>query len=255
MASDVRTVTPEPAAAAPSPASQPGGRGTVTELPQTTTQKTIAQRMSESRAQVPEFTLEAEIAMDGAAGLRDDLRAGGIEPLPSFNDLVVRAVALALRDHPGLNASFEPGRVLRFGRVNVGVAVDAGDALLVPVVHDADRLSRRDRRRVGAPRRDGRARGASAPDDLADGTFTVSNLGMFGIRRFHAVINQPQAAILAVGAVAPRAVVAPGGGLVAQRTMDVALSCDHRVVYGAEAARFLARVRELLEHPTLLMVS
>ncbi len=104
MASDVRTVTPEPAAAAPSPAQQPGGRGTVTELPQTTTQKTIAQRMSDSRAQVPEFTLEAEIDMDGAARLREDLRAGGVEPLPSFNDLVVRAAALALRDHPGLNA-------------------------------------------------------------------------------------------------------------------------------------------------------
>jgi len=252
---DVRTATPEPAAAAPSPASQPGGRGTVTELTLTTTQKTIAQRMSDSRAQVPEFTLEAEIAMDGAARLREDLRAGGVEPLPSFNDLVVRSVALALRDYPGLNASFEPGRVLRFGRVNVGVAVDAGDALLVPVVHDADRLSLVEIAAESA-RLAERARTRSlAPDDLADGTFTVSNLGMFGIRRFQAVINQPQAAILAVGAVAPRAVVAPDGGLVAQRTMDVSLSCDHRVVYGAEAARFLARVRELLEHPTLLMVS
>jgi pyruvate dehydrogenase E2 component (dihydrolipoamide acetyltransferase) len=248
-----RDVTLAPLDDAAVPAS--GGRGSVTELAQTTTQRTIAQRMSDSRAQVPEFTLEAEIAMEGAARLREDLRAGGIDPLPSFNDLVVRAAALALREFPALNASYEPGRILRYERVNVGIAVDAGDALLVPVVSDADRRSvveiAGETRRLAERARERRL----TAEELADGTFTVSNLGMFGVRRFHAVINQPQAAILAVGAVAQRPVVAPGGSLAAAPAMDVTLSCDHRVVYGAEAARFLARLRELLEHPTLLVVS
>jgi pyruvate dehydrogenase E2 component (dihydrolipoyllysine-residue acetyltransferase) len=251
VASDVEAATP--AGAAPA-VSDGDPRGAMSAVSQTATQKTIAQRMSDSRAEIPDFTLEAEIDMEGAARLREDLRAGGVEPLPSFNDLVVRAVALALREFPALNAAYEPGRVLRFARINVGVAVDAGDALLVPVVRDADRRPLTEIAAESA-RLAERARTRSlGPDDLAGGTFTVSNLGMFGIRRFHAVIDRPQAAILAVGSVAPRPVVAADGSLVARRTMDVALSCDHRVVYGAEAARFLARVRELLEHPTLLLL-
>jgi pyruvate dehydrogenase E2 component (dihydrolipoamide acetyltransferase) len=185
--------------------------------------------------------------------LREDLRAGGFDPLPSYNDLVVRAVALALRDFPKLNAAYEPGRTLHFGRVNIGVAVAAADALVVPTVRDADTKSIIEiaaETRALAERV--RERTVST-EDLADGTFTVSNLGMFGVRRFTAVINPPQVAILAVGEVAERPVVVDGA-LTAGVTMEVALSCDHRVVYGADAARFLARLRELLEHPTLLIV-
>jgi pyruvate dehydrogenase E2 component (dihydrolipoamide acetyltransferase) len=230
------------------------GRGAVTELALSATQRTIAQRLAESRASVPDFTLEAEIRMDAAARLRGDLKAAGREPVPSFNDLVVRAAALALRDFPALNASYEPGKALRFGRVNVGIAVDAGDALLVPTIHDADRKSvfelAAEGRRLAEKARN---RGLT-PADLADGTFTVSNLGMFGVRRFHAVINQPQAAILAVGEVARRPVVDDAGAVVAATTMDVALSVDHRIVYGAEAGRYLRRLRELLEHPILLVL-
>ena len=210
--------------------------------------------MAESRAEIPEFTLEAEIDMDAAARLRDDLREAGHEPLPSFNDLVVRAAALALREFPGLNASYEDGVVRRYGRVNVGIAVATDDALLVPTIFDADMKSvvelAAESRRLAEKVRDR----SIALDDLADGTFTVSNLGMFGVRRFTAVINHPQVAILAVGEVAPRPAVGTDGGLVVRRLMDVALSCDHRVVYGAEAARFLQRLRELLEHPTQLVV-
>jgi pyruvate dehydrogenase E2 component (dihydrolipoamide acetyltransferase) len=253
VGADVRALAGSAVASPPEPSAPAGGRGTATELPLTATQKTIARRMAESRAQIPDFTLQVEIAMHEAARLRQDLRAAGTDPLPSHNDLVVRAAALALRDFPALNASYaEEGKAVRHGRINVGIAVATDDALLVPTIHDADRKSvgeiAAESRRLAERARDR----SLTPDDLADGTFTVSNLGMFGIRRFNAVINPPQVAILAVGEVAERPVVV-GGVVVARRTMEVSLSCDHRVVYGAEGARFLTRLRDLLEHPTQLV--
>jgi pyruvate dehydrogenase E2 component (dihydrolipoamide acetyltransferase) len=132
---DVRRAAP-PGESAP-PAEE--GRGRVTEHVHTATQRTIAQRMSQSRSSIPEFTLETEVLMDGAARLREDLRAGGVDPLPSYNDLVVRAAALALREVPALNASYSDGKTLRFGRINVGIAVATDDALIVPTLYDADR--------------------------------------------------------------------------------------------------------------------
>lgn len=227
--------------------------GETVEVELTTTQQTIARRMVASRSSIPEFTLELEIGVEAALRLRADLRAEGFERVPSLNDLVIRAVALALRAFPALNATYEEGKVLRHRRVSVGMAVATDDALFVPAIRDTDRksifeIAAETRRLAGRARRR-----ALSSDDLAGGTFTVSNLGMFGIRRFNAVINHPQAAILAVGAAESRAVVEEGR-VVARETMEVALSCDHRVVYGAEAARFLARVRELLERPTLLVV-
>ena len=224
-----------------------------TEVALTPTQRTIAQRMSASRAEIPEFTLEAEIDMEAAAQMRDELRELGREPLPSFNDLVVKATALALRRHPALNASYAGDRVLRFDRVNVGIAVATEDALYVPTISDADRLSVFE---IAGLARDlvGRVGdGTIGLDDLRDGTFTVSNLGMFGVRRFQAVINPPQAAILAVGEVARRPAVAENGEIVARLEMDVVLSCDHRVVYGAEAARFLQTLKSFLERPVALV--
>jgi pyruvate dehydrogenase E2 component (dihydrolipoamide acetyltransferase) len=248
---DVRAATGN---GSPTVAAAQGGRGEVRVIELTATQRTIARRMSESRTEIPEFTLEAEIDMEPAARMRDDLRESGTEPLPSFNDFVVRAAALALREFPGLNSSYENGTVSRYGRVNVGIAVATDDALLVPTIFDADEKTvfelAAESRRLAEKVRD-RSIGR---DDLADGTFTVSNLGMFGVRRFTAVINHPQAAILAVGEVALRPTVGEGGSLVAGRLMDVALSCDHRAVYGADAARFLQRLRTLLEHPVLLVI-
>ena len=259
--SDVRAATPAAAAAAPAapvPAAAPApagsGRGAVVEVAHTATQRTIAARMSESRSEIPEFTLEAEFRMSAAAALRSQLKASGRVVVPSYNDLIVRAVALALRDFPSLNASSAAGKVLRYERINVGVAIDAGDALLVATIHDTDRKSifeiAAESRRLAER---GRARSLSA-DELADGTFTVSNLGMFGIRRFQAVINYPQVAILAVGEVAPHPFAEPSGAVSARTTVDVSLSVDHRAVYGAEAARFLQRLRELLENPIELVV-
>ncbi len=246
---DVRSAATNGARAAAT--SDAGGRGTATVLAPTATQRTIARRMSESRSEVPDFTLETEIDMSAAAQLRAELGATS-PPAPSFNDLLVRAVGLCLRELPALNASFVDGAVTRFSRVNVGIAVATDDALLVPTIFDADAKSvaeiAAESRRLAERVRSGSIDLA----ELADGTITISNLGMFGIRRFQAVINAPQAAILAVGEVAPRPAVGADGGLVVRPTMDVSLSCDHRVVYGADAARFLQRLRDLLEHPSPL---
>jgi pyruvate dehydrogenase E2 component (dihydrolipoyllysine-residue acetyltransferase) len=240
------------AAAGPAPRTL-DGRGDAHEVVHTPTQRTIAERMSTSRSTVPDFTVEAEVDMSGVVRLRDDLRFGDAKPLPSFNDFVVRAVALALRERPVLNASYADGRTVRFARVNVGIAVALDDALIVPTIYDADRKSLGEIAVESRRLADAARSRLLSPDEVANGTFTVSNLGMFGVRRFNAVINQPQAAILAVGEVAERPVVADGR-LGVGTTMELALSCDHRVVYGAGAATFLRRVRELLEHPTLLVV-
>ncbi len=210
--------------------------------------------MAASRASIPEFTVEAEIDMDSAARLREELRSAGADPVPSFNDLLIRAVALALRAFPALNATYENDRPVRHSRVNVGFAVDAGDALIVPTVYDADTKSVPELARETRELAEGARSRTLSPAQLGDGTFTVSNLGMLGVRRFNAVINPPQAAILAVGEVAERAVVRDGA-VVPRPVMDASLSCDHRVVYGAEAARFLAEVRRLLEHPSLLLMA
>jgi pyruvate dehydrogenase E2 component (dihydrolipoamide acetyltransferase) len=225
------------------------------EVELTPTQRRIAQRMTESRAQIPEFTLEAEVDMEPAAGLREELRALGREPLPSFNDLVVKAVALSLGKHPALNSSWADGRIRRHARINVGIAVATDDALFVPTVPDADALPVFELAALSSTLIEKVMAGAITPAELRDGTFTVSNLGMFGVRRFHAVIYPPQAAILAVGEVARRPVVAGDGSIVARHRMDVALSCDHRVVYGAEAARFLQTLTTLLERPVALVAA
>jgi pyruvate dehydrogenase E2 component (dihydrolipoamide acetyltransferase) len=246
---------PEAAPAAapePTPAAAPAGANDVELTP---TQRTIAQRMTESRAQIPEFTLEAEIDMEALAELRDELRDLGREPLPSFNDLVVKAAAISLRKHPAVNSSWADGRIRPSERVNVGIAVATDDALYVPTLFDADTLSvfeiaAQARAQIGKV-----MNGSIAPDELRDGTFTVSNLGMFGVRRFQAVINPPQAAILAVGEVARRPAVDAAGAIVARHQMDVALSCDHRVVYGAEAARFLQSLKNLLERTVALVAA
>jgi pyruvate dehydrogenase E2 component (dihydrolipoamide acetyltransferase) len=225
------------------------------EIELTPTQRTIAQRMTESRAQIPEFTLEAEIDMEAAAEAREELRTLGREPLPSFNDLVVKAVALSLRKHPGLNSSWAGGRIRRHDRVNVGIAVATDEALYVPTLPDADTLPIFELAGLARSLIKKVLGGTIAPEELRDGTFTVSNLGMFGVRRFHAVINPPQAAILAVGEVSRRPVVGEDGEIVARHRMDVALSCDHRVVYGAEAARFLQTLTTLLERPVALVAA
>ena len=216
-------------------------------------QSTIARRMSESKATAPHFYLEAEIDMSRAVEARARLKAsaGESEVVPSFNDMIVKACALALREHPRANGAYRDGRFELYSRVNVGVAVAAQDALVVPTVFDADRKGLRqiasDSRALAQRVREG----AITPPELSGGTFTVSNLGMYGIDNFSAVINTPQAAILAVGAIKERPVVRDGE-IVPAQMLGVTLACDHRILYGAPAAEFLARVRALLEEPLSL---
>jgi pyruvate dehydrogenase E2 component (dihydrolipoamide acetyltransferase) len=246
-ASPARAAEPPAPQAAAEPAGTAKGQVETRELSRT--QQVIARRMAEAKATIPEFTLTAEIDMTRAAAMRaelGELASGG--PAPSFNDMIVKACALALREHPRANGAYRDGRFELFSRVNVGIAVAADDALVVPTIFDADRKSLGE---IAATARELADRVRSqeiTPPELSGATFTVSNLGMFGVTSFTAVINPPQAAILAAGAVRETPVVRDGA-VVPGRLMSVTLACDHRILYGADAARFLSRVRELLEQP------
>ncbi len=216
-------------------------------------QALIARRMVEAKSSVPEFGVQTEVAMDAVVALRAQVRDQAEEGdvAPSLNDFIVKAAALALRAHPRANSSYVDGDFVHHGRVNVGVAVAASDALIVPTVFDADEKSlgeiARTVRRLAEDARDGRVR----PEDLAGGTFTVSNLGMFGMTAIAPVINPPQAAILGVGSL--REVLARvDGRIVDRQVMTLTLTCDHRILYGADAARLLSQIRSLLEAPLRL---
>ena len=236
------------------PAAAPGvsGRGETTVEELTRLQQTIARRMAESKATAPEFVLTCEVDMEAAVAFRKQLKAAaGEDPAPSFNDFVVKASALALTEFPRANGAYRDGKFELYSRVNVGIAVAGQDALIVPTIFDADakslgRIAREARTLAGRVRE-----GKVTPPELSAGTFSVSNLGMFGIKRFTAVINPPQAAILAVGEMTPRP-VAHDGEVVVRPIMELTLSCDHRILYGADAAQFLGRIRERLENPLSL---
>jgi pyruvate dehydrogenase E2 component (dihydrolipoamide acetyltransferase) len=226
-------------------------KGETTTVELTRTQQTIARRMAESKATIPDFALQVEVDMEDCVKLRSELKRLSQSEAPTYNDMVVKASALALREHPHANGTYRDGHLQLHSRVNVGVAVAADDALVVPTVFDAEEKSlgeiARETRALAARVRDG----TITPPELGGGTFTVSNLGMYGVRSFTAIINPPQSAILSVGTLEPRAVVRDGE-LVARNTMILTLACDHRILYGANAAQFLARVRELLEAPSSL---
>ena len=240
-----------PSAATAGDASAAKGEVTVIEL--TRTQALIARRMASAKATIPEFQVTIEVQADPALELREQLR-NTASPLPSVNDLIVRACALALRSHPNVNAAYVDGHFERYSRINIGVAVASEGTLVVPTVFDADVKSlveiATQTRQLATQVRDGTV----APADLSGGTFTVSNLGMLGVARFTAVINPPQAAILAIGAASPRPVVAEDGSIAVRRVMEMTLSADHRIVYGADAAEFLQSVRKRLERPAVLLL-
>jgi pyruvate dehydrogenase E2 component (dihydrolipoamide acetyltransferase) len=256
-----RTETQPPPAGSPEVATGPAAetvspetaKGQVSFEDLSKLQSTISRRMAESKATAPHFYLEAEVDMSRLVAARAQIKAGAKEGdvVPSFNDMVVKACALALREHPRANGAYRDGRFELYSRVNVGVAVAARDALVVPTVFDADQKNLRqiatDSRGLAQRVRDGQI----TPPELSGATFTVSNLGMFGIDSFAAVINPPQAAILAVGAIAERPVVREGS-IGTAHLMRVNLACDHRILYGAPAAEFLARIRALLEEPLAL---
>jgi len=253
-----------PSSAAPAPSTQPEGAGAAPSAGGTAKgevqtrdpnklQQTIARRMAESKATAPHFYLTIEIEMGKAVEARAGFKAAAQEGdvVPSFNDMIVKACAIALREFPKANGAYRDGRFELYSRVNVGVAVAASEALVVPTVFDADRKGLRqiaaDTRALAAKVRDG----SVTPPELSGGTFTVSNLGMFGIEEFGAVINMGQAAILAVGAIREAPTVRDGE-IVPGQLMKATLACDHRILYGAEGAEFLARVKQLLEQPVSL---
>jgi pyruvate dehydrogenase E2 component (dihydrolipoamide acetyltransferase) len=233
--------------------SQETAKGRTTYQDLTKLQQVVSRRMSESKATAPHFYLQTEIDMSACVEARAHIKgmSGEGDVVPSFNDMVVKACALALRSFPLANGAYKDGRFELYSRVNVGVAVAAQDALVVPTVFDADTKGLReiatDARTLAGKVRDG----SITPPELSGGTFTVSNLGMYGVTNFSAVINAPQAAILAVGAITEKPVVRDGEITVAS-ILGVTLACDHRILYGAPAAEFLARIRALLEEPLSL---
>ena len=210
--------------------------------------------MAESKATIPDFTLHAEAEMEQAVVLREQLRKAGRpgDVVPSYNDLVVKACGLALREHPRANAAYRDGAFELYERVNVGIAVAAEDTLILPTLFDADRKSLIEIAREARTLADRVRQRVLTPAELSGATFTVSNLGTHGVASFAAIINPPQAAILAVGELREEPVVRHGQ-IVPGSRMSLVLTCDHRILYGAPAAQFLARVRQLLEQPVNLL--
>jgi pyruvate dehydrogenase E2 component (dihydrolipoamide acetyltransferase) len=241
----------EPAAAQPAPTAGGGAKGDATVQEPTRLQRTVSRRMAESKATVPDFSLELDVDMTLCIELRDRLK-DQTDRVPSYNDMVVKAAALALRDHPRVNGAYRDGKFESYSRVNVGFAVAAQDALVVPVVHDADQKSLGEISRQALALIERVRAGEITPPELSGGTFSVTNLGMYGIERFTAIVNPPQAAILSVGALMKKPAVDDRGRVVARDQMTLTLICDHRILYGADGAQFLAQVRELLEQPLSL---
>ncbi|MER2563558.1 MAG: dihydrolipoamide acetyltransferase family protein [Myxococcaceae bacterium] len=236
--------------AAPIFARATGVRQPPTNLPVTTMRKVIAQRLTEVKPGVPHFYLTVELEMDQALKLREEAKAKELKL--SVNDIIVKAVGVAVRRFPRVNQVFAGDVIQQLQNVDVGVAVAIEDGLITPIVKDADQKGLAE---IAAEVRDLAERAkkkALKPDEYTGGSITVSNLGMFGIDSFIAVINPPQASILAVGKVEPKVVVRDGQ-MVIRQMMSMTFSGDHRVVDGAVGAQFLQVVRELIEHPMRLL--
>jgi pyruvate dehydrogenase E2 component (dihydrolipoamide acetyltransferase) len=215
--------------------------------------KTIAKRLTESKQTVPHFYVTMEVDMAAAAQFREQLNALEKDrPQISYNDLIIKACAIALRKFPAVNSQFTGDGILQPEGIHVGVAVGLEEGLVVPVVRDADQKSLTAIAGELAPLIERARAGKLQPAEYSGGTFSISNMGMFGVRNFIAVINPPESAILAVGAVQQRPVV-KDGQLAAGTVMEVTLSADHRAVDGAVAAQFLREVKRLLEQPLLLV--
>jgi pyruvate dehydrogenase E2 component (dihydrolipoamide acetyltransferase) len=251
-----------PTAAPPAPAAPPLAPVSAGDLlapearPLSMMRKAIARRLTESKREVPHFYLTIDVDADPLHQLREqiNLDLASPEQKVSFNDLIVKASAIALRRVPECNASFTAEAILVHRRVDISVAVAVAEGLVTPVVRDADRKGVL---AISAEVRElaGRAKAKKLkPEEMANGTFSISNLGMFGIDTFAAVINPPEGAILAVGQVRREPVV-KGEAVVPGRRLAVTLSCDHRVVDGAVGAAFLKELRRLLEHPTQILVA
>ncbi|HKY98066.1 MAG TPA: pyruvate dehydrogenase complex dihydrolipoamide acetyltransferase [Gemmatimonadaceae bacterium] len=261
---DIETAQARPAAAQAQPAAAQAQKkeapkrfitrdGDYQDIPLSQIRKTIARRLAESIGPVPTFYLTAEFDAEKASSLRNELKEFGDDYKISFNDIVIKAVANALSEHPEANAHWNSDHIRYFNRVHIGVAVAIEDGLITPVVFDADRktisqISAEVKQLAGLARNR-----RLTPEQYTGSTFSVSNLGMFGIDQFTAIINPPEAGILAIGGVEAKPVVIDGEIQVRQR-MRVTMSCDHRVIDGATGAKFLQTVKQFFENPLLLMV-
>jgi len=227
--------------------------GDYKDVPLTQIRKTIARRLSESNGPIPTFFLTAEFDTTRAGEMRNQLKDMGENYKASFNDIVIKAVALALTEHPEVNAHWLNDAIRQFNRVHVAMAVAVEDGLITPVLFDADRMTLWE---ISAKAHDlaKRARERKLlPEEYTGSTFSVSNLGMFGIDQFTAIINPPEAGILAIGGVEEKPVVVDGQLEVRSR-MRVTMSCDHRVIDGATGAKFLQTVRQYIENPLSLII-
>jgi pyruvate dehydrogenase E2 component (dihydrolipoamide acetyltransferase) len=220
--------------------------------PLTQIRKTIARRLSESIGPIPTFYLTAEIDLSRASELRDAMLATGEEFKVSFNDIILKATATALAQHPEVNAHWLGDKIRYHNRVHLGMAVATDDGLIVPVIFDADQ------KRMSEISAEAKALAKKArerklkPEEYTGSTFSVSNLGMFGIDQFTAIINPPEVAILAIGAVEEKPIVVDDE-IVVQKRLRITMSCDHRVVDGAVGAKFLQTLRRMLENPLMLV--
>ncbi|MHB1326934.1 MAG: pyruvate dehydrogenase complex dihydrolipoamide acetyltransferase [Gemmatimonadales bacterium] len=253
---DVDGAAATPAAAAPArslrQADKPAGPP-FTDVPLSQIRKAIAKRLVQSIGPIPTFYLTSEIDMERAADLRDQLKgAYGDSAKVSFNDLVIRATALALRAHPAVNAWWQDDHIRQWNEIHIGMAVAIPDGLITPIIRNADGKSLLE---IGAEAKElaGRARARKLqPDEYTGATFSISNLGMFDIEHFTAVINPPEAGILAIGTIATIPAVVDGA-VVPRKRMRITMSCDHRVIDGATGAEFLKTLKQLLENPVALV--
>jgi pyruvate dehydrogenase E2 component (dihydrolipoamide acetyltransferase) len=248
------TAAPKPVTAAPAPTIAAPHK----KIPNSSMRKIIAKRLTESKQTVPHFYLTSNIEIDALLKLRAELNAKSTKDGPgafklSVNDLIIKACAVALRRHPQVNSSYTDEAIIQYDDVDISIAVSIPDGLITPIVRKADLLGLA---AISAAMKDLGARaktGKLKPDEYQGGGFSISNLGMFGIPEFSAIINPPQSAILAVGAGEKRAVV-KGDAVVIATMMTVTLSCDHRVVDGALGAEFLATLKAIIEDPLSLML-
>ncbi|MBX6366244.1 MAG: 2-oxo acid dehydrogenase subunit E2, partial [Gemmatimonadetes bacterium] len=243
------------AAVAPAPAPRPAVEGPeVEEIPVSQMRKTIAKRLVSSIGPVPTFYLTIEVDMTRMAALRERMNERLAErgDKVSLNDLIIKATAMALRQHPEVNAAWGETVIRRYRRVHIGVAVAVEDGLITPVVKDADRKGvadiAREVRELASRARERKL----TPEEYTGSTFSISNLGMYGIDEFTAIINPPESAILAVGRAEDKPVVEEGEVVVRPR-MRLTMSCDHRVIDGATGARFLQTLRSYLEEPMMML--
>jgi pyruvate dehydrogenase E2 component (dihydrolipoamide acetyltransferase) len=239
-----------PEAAAPARGAAPGSRPAPKSIPISTMRKVISQRMGEVKPGVPHFYLTVDVEMDAAMKIRDEAKA--LESKVSVNDIIVKAVAVALRRSPKMNVSLQGNNILQFATADVGIAVAIEDGLITPIIKDADQKGLQTISSEARELAERARKKALKPEEYTGGSITVSNLGMYGIDQFVAVINPPQAAIIAVGAVADKAVVRDGQ-LAVRKILTVTLSGDHRVIDGATGAEYLRELKNLLEHPMRLL--